>query len=83
MKKITFNLIAILMSITTFGQSFFVPTNYRGAFAPAPANMWTDTWTNWDPQNTVYPSSNVTITTSITTNTTWTSNNTYLLQGQI
>ena len=83
MKKITLNLVAIFISIAAIGQSFFVPTTYRGAFAPSPTAMWTDTWTNWDPQNTVYPTSNVTITTSITTNTTWTSNNTYLLQGQI
>lgn len=83
MKKITLNLVAIFISIAAFGQSFFVPTTYRGAFAPSPTAMWTDTWTNWDPQNTVYPTSNVTITASITTNTTWTSNNTYLLQGQI
>lgn len=83
MKKITLNFIAIIFSIACFGQSFFVPTNYRGGFAPSPTPMWTDTWTNWDPQNTNYPAANVTITTSITTNTVWTSNNTYLLQGQI
>ena len=83
MKKITFSLFALILSTAMFGQNFFVPTNYRGAFAPAPTAMWTDTWTNWDPQNTNYPASNVTITTSITTNTTWTSGNTYLLQGQI
>ena len=69
MKKITLNLVAIFISIAAIGQSFFVPTTYRGAFAPSPTAMWTDTWTNWDPQNTVYPTSNVTITTSITTNT--------------
>ncbi|MBU6264260.1 MAG: hypothetical protein KGM39_05755, partial [Actinomycetales bacterium] len=66
-----------------FGQSFFQPANYRGAFAPAPTAQWTDSWTNFDPQNTVYQSSNVTVTAAITTNTTWTSNNVYLLQGQI
>lgn len=64
-------------------QSFFVPTSYRGAFAPAPEPMWTDTWANWDPQNTVYGNPDVTVTTSITTNTTWTANHIYLLQGQI
>ena len=83
MKKFTLSFCALLMGTALFGQSFFVPTNYRGAFAPAPTNMWTDTWTNWDPQNTNYPASTVNITTSITTNTTWTSNNVYLLQGQI
>jgi len=83
MKKITASLMALMLTAITFGQSFFVPTTYRGAFAPAPATQWTDTWTNWDPQNTAYGASTVTVTASITTNTTWTSGNVYLLQGQI
>ncbi len=83
MKKFTFTALSFCVSLIAFGQSFFQPTNYRGAFAPAPTAQWTDTWTNWDPQNTVYPASNVTVTAAITTNTTWTSNNVYLLQGQI
>jgi hypothetical protein len=83
MKKFTLMTLALLCNAALFGQSFFQPTNYRGAFAPAPVAQWTDTWTNWDPQNTAYGTPNVTITTSITTNTTWTSNNIYLLQGQI
>ena len=56
-------------------------TNYRGAFAPAPTAMWTDNWTNYDPQNTVYPTAGTNVATEITTNTTWTTGNTYLLQG--
>ena len=83
MKKITLTALSLYVSLIAFGQSFFQPTNYRGAFAPAPTAQWTDTWTNFDPQNTVYGSSNVTVTAAITTNTTWTSNNIYLLQGQI
>ncbi len=83
MKKFTFTALSFCVSLIAFGQSFFQPTNYRGAFAPAPSSQWTDSWTNWDPQNTVYQSSNVTVTAAITTNTTWTSNNVYLLQGQI
>ncbi len=66
------------MAILTNAQDV---TNYRGAFAPAPERMWTDSWTNWDPQNTAYGTTNVNVTGSITTNTTWTSNNVYLLQG--
>jgi hypothetical protein len=58
-------------------------TTYRGAFAPAPTRMWTENWTNWDPQNTVYPASNVNISGVITGNVTWTSNNVYLLQGLV
>jgi len=60
-----------------------VPTTYRGAFAPAPTPMWTDSWTNWDPNNTYYPASNVNIAanTVLTGSVTWTKNNTYKLQG--
>lgn len=83
MKKYYLFLALIGLCNLSFSQSFFLPTNYRGAFEPAPATPWTAGWTNWDPQNTVYPSSTVDVTTSITTNTTWTSANTYLLKGQI
>lgn len=84
MKKL-YKLAALtLLSLPTFAQTaFWTHTTYRGAFEPAPANMWTDNWTEWNPQDKVYPSPNVTIATNITTNTTWTSNNVYLLQGQI
>lgn len=83
MKKIYMSAMFASLSALAFSQSFFTPTSYRGAFAPAPEAMWTDGWTNWDPQNTNYGTPNVTITTNITTNTTWTANNVYLLNGQI
>jgi hypothetical protein len=60
-----------------------VPTTYRGAFEPAPAAMWTDNWTNWDPQNASYGAPTVNVSGIITTNTTWTKNNVYLLQGTV
>jgi hypothetical protein len=58
---------------------------YRGAFAPSPAAMWTDNWTNWDPKNTPYTDATnvVTISSDITTNTTWTAGTTYKLSGVI
>ena len=71
MKRIYKTALFALMSNFALAQSFFLPTTYRGAFAPAPAAMWTDNWTNWDPQNAVYPSPTVTITSSISVNTTW------------
>lgn len=74
---------AMISAVAVSQSSFFVPTSYRGAFAPAPEAMWTDNWTNWDPQNTVYGTPNVNVTANITNNTTWTSGNIYLLQGQI
>jgi hypothetical protein len=83
MKKIYMSALFAAISGIATSQSFFVPTSYRGAFAPAPTAMWTDGWTNWDPQNTVYGTSNVNVSANITNNTTWTANNIYLLQGQI
>jgi len=82
MKKLTllFSLAATsLLAQTTFWTS----TTYRGAFEPAPTPMWTDSWTNWDPQSTVYPSPTDVVSDSITVNTTWTSNKTYLVQGPL
>ena len=71
----------MLVTFTSFSQ--IIATTYRGAFAPAPEAMWTNTWTEYDPQNKVYPTPTVTISTNITTNTTWTAGNTYALGGQI
>ncbi len=83
MKKMYMSAIFASLSTIAVSQSFFVPTSYRGAFAPAPEAMWTDNWTDWDPQNTPHGAPTVTVSTSITNNTTWTANNVYLLQGQI
>lgn len=83
MKKIYKTALFALIGNVALAQGFFNPTTYRGAFAPSPAAMWTDTWTEWDPQNAVYGAPTVTVSANITTNTTWTSGNVYLLQGQI
>ena len=84
MKKTLFILLAFI-SLNAFAQqmSFFTPTTYRGAFEPSPVPMWTDSWTNWDPQYTIYPTPTDTISDSITTNTTWTNTKTYLVQGPL
>ncbi len=72
MKKILLTALTALTITTAVGQAFFTPTSYRGAFAPAPTNMWTDTWTEWDPQTKVYPTvAATTVTGNITTSTTW------------
>ena len=63
--------------------TFWTPTVYRGAFEPSPAPMWTDSWTNWDPQSTIYPTPTNTVSDSITSNSTWTSSNVYLVQGPV
>lgn len=81
MKKTFLSVVTVLFaSMLVNAQDL---TTYRGAFAPAPENQWTDSWTNFDPQNAVYPATNVTVTGTITTNTTWTSNNVYLLDGVV
>lgn len=73
----------MLMLVTFTGFAQFTTTTYRGAFAPAPAAMWTNDWTEFDPQTKVYPTPNVIVTANITANTTWTAGNTYSLGGQI
>jgi hypothetical protein len=81
MKKIYTLLSLCLVQAATFAQvAFFEPTTYRGAFGDNASTRWTDTWTNWDPENTAYTGgSTVNVTADITANTTWTSGNTYIL----
>ena len=91
MKKIlSLAFFAFLVS-ASFAQIKKVP--YRGAFAPAPVTPWTDKWANFDPQNTVYPATTVSIGrpantataagATITTNTTWTNDKVYELCGLV
>lgn len=81
MKK--FYLFTMLFLVVAAMNAQLETTTYRGAFAPAPVAMWTDNWTNFDPQNAVYPTPNVDITANITVDTRWTTGNTYYLRGQI
>jgi len=81
MKKNYF--IAVLALIANFASAQIEPTTYRGAFAPAPTAMWTDSWTNYDPQNTVYPATTSTVNADITVNTTWATGQTIALSGLI
>lgn len=82
MKQLFTLSILVVVSLCSSAQ-FIQSVNYRGAFAPSPAAMWTDTWTNWDPQNAVYAAANTTVSGHITTNTTWTATNVYLLSGVV
>lgn len=83
MKKILLSAAIAFTAANSVAQSnFFEKTCYRGAFAPAPAPMWTDQWCEWDPQNKVYPAPTITITSDITSNTTWNSGSTILLSAQ-
>jgi len=60
---------------------FFEQVGYVGAFG---TYDWTQGWSNFDPQNTVYPATTVTIPAGhILSNQTWTSGNVYLLDGWV
>ncbi|NBY11369.1 MAG: T9SS C-terminal target domain-containing protein [Sphingobacteriia bacterium] len=83
MKSKLLTIIACAATLGISAQSFFTKTCYRGAFAPFPNPMWTDTWTEWDPQNKNYPAPTLTVASNITSNTTWNSGQTVLLQGPI
>lgn len=90
MKKI-YKLAALaLLSVPSFAQNaFWTPTAYKGAFpvtdnvSGVASNNWAEGWTNWDPENKVYPVATVTVSGNITANTTWTSDKTYLLIGNV
>lgn len=68
------------VTVTVPQNNFFEYTNYRGALSADTTKDWTKGWTNFDPNNTNYPATTVSIPAGdITTNTTWTKNNVYLL----
>ena len=81
MKKIITLFVFSCIALIGFAQSnFFTPTTYRGALSPDSTKDWTLGWTNFDPQNTVYPSTTETINGGdISSNTTWTKDKVYLL----
>lgn len=84
MKKKALVILPLLsMALLSKAQVVADVTNYRGAFAPAPVRQWTDSWTNWDPQNTVYGATTVNVSGVLTGNVTWTPANVYLLQGVV
>jgi hypothetical protein len=92
MKKLYKSVLFALLANTAMGQTFFTPTTYRGAFAPAPAVAWTAGWTNFDPQATDYNPGNaktlanggiVNVNFDITANTKWTSDKIYVLKKGI
>ena len=85
MKQKFLSILSVLLFAAILVNAQVTPdqTSYRGAFAPAPEPMWTDSWTNWDPQNTLYPAATITKSGTITANETWTSNNVYKISGLV
>ncbi len=83
MKKILTLILTIAFICNLNAQTFFNQTTYRGAFAPAPTPMWTDGWTEWDPQNINYPAPTTTVTGTISTSQNWGPGSVVLLQGPV
>jgi len=75
MKKIYTMLAALgLFSAANAQQAFWDVVNYKGAFPVTDgtsATDWTSGWSNFDPENTPYGATTVTVSSDITTNTTW------------
>ena len=85
MKQIYITFLSVLVTLFSYSQNqFWTPTDYRGAFPVtdnSPATDWTYGWSNWNPENTVYPTTQTTVGTDITTNTTW--SGVILLQNKV
>jgi len=85
MKKLlltNFMLICLAMagfSQKTINDPFFDQVNYRGAFGTN--DDWTSGWANWNCQNTIYGTPDVTVEGELLTSTTWTANHVYLIKG--
>ena len=84
-KLFTLILIGLGLNLSLNAQStFWTATSYKGAFPVTdgtPATNWTHGWSNFDPENTNYPSTTSTINSDITTNTTI--GGTVLLQNKV
>ena len=89
MKKIYLSIATLFSVAMMYGQGFWTPTSYKGAFPVTDgltgitSNDWTAGWCNFDPQSTNYPTTTVTVSSDITSNTTWTSTDVVLLQNKV
>lgn len=85
MKKIYLSLATVLLGMSLQAQTtFWNNVSYQGAFPVTdntPATDWTAGWSNFDPQNTVYPTPTQTVENDITSNTTW--SGTVLMKNKI
>ena len=85
MKKIYLSFASLLVcSLLSAQQAFWTPTNYKGAFPVTdntPATDWTSEWSNFDPENTIYPATVTTVSADITGSTTW--SGVILLQNKV
>ena len=78
MKKVSLSILSVLITALLINAQDI--TSYRGAFAPSPEPQWTDSWTNWDPQNAAYGATTATIT-AVNVDTTWTTGTIIKISG--
>lgn len=89
MKKTYAILLGLLAGGCLHAQQWFTLTSYKGAFpvtdgmTGVTSNDWTAGWTNFDPENAVYPSPTMTVSADITASTTWTTGSVVLLQNKV
>lgn len=85
--KHIYTILMTTLSLSAIAQApFWEETNYKGAFPVTDntsATDWTSGWTNFDPENTTYPATNVTVSADITSNTTWSNGSVVLLQNKV
>jgi hypothetical protein len=85
MKKVYLSLLSACVTLGLHAQdAFWTPTTYKGAFPVTdntPATDWTSGWSNFNPENELYPATTQTVSADITTNTTW--SGVILLQNKI
>ena len=85
MKKIYLSFASLLVcSFLSAQEAFWTPTNYKGAFPVTDntaATDWTSGWSNFDPENTVYPATITTVSADITSSATW--SGVVLLQNKV
>jgi len=73
MKKLITILMVAISGIAFSQNTFWTATSYKGAFPVTDGTTstdWTYGWSNFDPENTVYPTTSLTLSSDITTNTT-------------
>ncbi len=85
MKNIYLSIASLFVcSLLSAQEAFWTPTNYKGAFPVTDntsATDWTSGWSNFDPENTVYPATSTTVSADITSSVTW--SGVILLQNKI
>jgi hypothetical protein len=85
MKKNYLTLLLFVLGVIQSKGQFFEYTKYKGAFDlfSKPGSDWTAGWVNWDPEETNYPATNLTVSSDITVNTTWSTGQVVLLKNKV